>query len=420
MEKTLSEKEQVMYELVLKVLDGALTVEQAAARACCSTRTVYRNIERYTRCGREGLAHGSRGRAARNATPRETLARIVWLYENEYPGFNFTHFHQQLSEREGVSVSYPVVYGALTAAGHVSPRAHGPHARDEHPERRRRSAYGELVQMDASVHPWFGEAKCNLHAAVDDSTSEVLGAHFEEQETLRGYYMVFAQVLRGYGCPEEFYTDRRTVFTKATTSTSRLEDEAGTQFRMAAARMGALEIHASSVPQAKGRVERLFQTFQDRLVSEMRRAGVATIEQANAFLPGFVADHNARYALPSAGLERAFGEIPTEREIDMGLSVVHERTVSGGCVSFRGRRLAPYDEMSRRVLPSKTRVIVLQTLSGRLFLVHGEDAWPLLDVQTLDFPTPEDVRRKIYVPPKGHPWKEASYNAMLKRLRRAS
>lgn len=420
MDANLPDKEQAMYDIILKVLDGALTVAQAAAMASVSTRTVYRAIDRVTRMGRPGLAHRSRGRGAKNRTPRETIAAVLALYEGDYAGFSFTHFHQKLAEDEGIDIPYTTLHRALTAAGFRSPRARKRPKRAEHPIRPRREAFGELVQMDASIHPWFGEGKASLHLAVDDATSTLLGAHFEAQETLKGYYMAFAQVLRAYGCPEELYTDRRSAFVGKLQPTSRLEDDATTQLRMAAARMGVVEIHATSVPQAKGRVERAFQTLQDRLVSEMRAAQVSGMEEASAFLPAFLADHNSRYAPPSERLERAFTEPPGEQGIDLGLSVVSKRKVNGGCVSFRRRRLAPYDEQGRKALPSGTEVTVLRTLSDRLYLVHGEELWTLLDVQTVDFPTPEAVKRRMYVPPKGHPWKEASYDAMLKSLRKAS
>lgn len=419
METVLSSKEQAMYDLVLRVLDGELSVEQAAASACVSHRTIRRAIRRVTCDGAAGLAHRSRGREAPNKAPRHLVERILSLYEGDYAGFNFAHFHQKLVEEEGVEASYAAVYRILTAAGHRSPKAKRRTGRADHPIRARRGAFGELVQMDASIHPWFGQGRASLHLAIDDATSTLLGAHFEAQETLRGYYMLFAQVLRAYGCPEELYADRRTVFCSPRTASSRLEDDASTQFRMAAARMGVVDIHVTSVPQAKGRVERAFQTLQDRLVSEMRLAKVRDMEQANAFLPAFVADHNLRYAIDPEGLPRAFGEPAAEQDIDLGLSVVSKRKAKGGCVSFRKRLLAPYGPDGRKRLPEGAEVTVLRTLSDKLYLSHGDDLWALLDAQTMDFPTPEAVKRRMYVPPKDHPWKEASYDAMLKRLRRA-
>lgn len=418
----LSGKEQIMRTIIMRVLDGELSIEQAAARLCVTPRTVRRKIDAFLQEGARGFAHKSRGREALNKTDGALLAQIVSLYETEYIGYNFTHYHQKLKEVEHIDISYPVLHGALTEVGFISPRAHRKNRTEEmHPERKRRACFGELVQMDASVHNWFAEVTCNLHLAIDDATSEILGGYFEPQETLHGYYMVFAQILREYGCPEEFYTDRRTVFTTSRIKESHLEKDAGTQFRMAAARFGVLEIHTSSIPQAKGRVERAFQTLQDRLISEMRTAKIASLEEANAFLPAFIQDHNARYALDSSKLKNVFAAKPSEQEITMGLSVVHERTVNGGnCISFKGRSMAPYSKKERVLIKKKTKVIVLKTLEDELYLVHGDDVFPLIDLQTQNLPTPEVLRGTLYIPPKGHPWKEASYQMMLKRLRRAS
>lgn len=409
-----------MYETIIQVLDGAITKEQAANKLGVTERTVRRKIDTFLQLGAAGFAHKSRGRAAHNRTDPAKIAQVVWLYETRYVGYNFSHYRQKLLEDEHIEISYPTLYAALTHAGFTSPKANRRARKEVHPTRERRRAFGELVQMDASVHNWFADVTCNLHIAVDDATSDLLAGHFEEQETLHGYYMAFAQVLRDYGAPEELYTDRRTVFRSSKTRSDRLEEDAGTQFRMAAARFGVLEIHTTSVPQAKGRVERAFGTLQDRLVSEMRTAGVKTIEEANAFLPAFIADHNARFALDREGLEWAFAARPSERDIDMGLAVVCERKVTrGSTVSFKGRQYAPYDKTARKVVAPGTKVLVLKSLSGGLYMVSGDDAWPLVDLRTMALPTPESIRDAMYVPPKEHPWKEASYQAMLKRLRRA-
>lgn len=411
-----------MYKTILRVLDGELSIDRAAAKLCVTPRTVRRKIDIFLRQGAKGLAHKSRGREALNKTDGALLAQVVWLYETRYINYNFTHFHQKLAEKEHIGISYPVLYHALTEMGFVSPKAHRKNRDEEmHPTRKRRACFGELVQMDASVHNWFSDVTCNLHLAIDDATSEILGGHFEPQETLFGYYMVFAQILRGYGAPEEFYTDKRTVFTTSRIKESHLEKDAGTQFRMAAARFGVLEIHTSSVPQAKGRIERAFQTFQDRLISEMRTAKIASLEEANAFLPSFIKDHNARYALDRSTLKSVFTAKPSEEEITMGLSIVHERVVNkGGCVSFKGKAMAPYSKKERALIKGKTKVIVLKTLEGKLYLVHGDQVFLLIDLQTQSLPTPEALKGTVYIPPKDHPWKEASYQMMLKRLRKAS
>jgi transposase len=419
----LSQKELLMKETIQKILYDGMSIEQAAVRCGCCERTIRRRLDIYLKEGAGGLAHKGRGRSARNRIPHETEERIVYLYENHYQGYNFTHFHQKLTEKENISMAYGTLYATLTAAGHRSPRAQRRRRSESlHPMRRRRSAFGELVQMDASVHEWFSNITANLHLAIDDATSQVLGAHFEEHETLHGYYMVFAQILGLYGVPEEFYTDRRTVFCTKGTADARLEKDAGTQFRLAAHRLGVLEIHTSSVPQAKGRVERAFQTFQDRLISEMRTAKIASMDEANAFLPAFIADHNARYALDNADMPNAFSAGPsTDKEISMALSVVKERTVmSGSTVSIRGAHYAPFDKRQRYLARPGKKVYVLHTLDDELYLVDGEVVLPLLCMETLSTPTPEAIRDTLYIPPKDHPWRGAGYDALLKKLRPAS
>jgi len=411
-----------MSEMVKKVLNDGMSYEQAAVRYGVSERTVRRKVDIYLKLGAKGLAHKSRGHLSQNKTPGDVEEKILSLYEGCYAGYNFTHFHQKLMEIEGVNVSYPTVYNLLMDYGYRSPRAHRVRKKESlHPSRRRRSAFGELVQMDASVHNWFRDVTCNLHLAIDDASSEVLGGYFEDNETLHGYFMVFAQVIEAYGVPEEFYTDKRTVFCSKKTRSARLEDDAGTQFRLAAAKLGVLEIHVSSIPQAKGRVERCFQTFQDRLISEMRTAKIASIEEANAFLPAFIADHNSRFALDTSKMHNAFVEGPSGQELNIALSIVCERTVHpGSYVNYKQKTYIPVDGKKRILIKGNTKVFVLHSLDDGLYLVRGDDCWPLVHFDSLELPTAKDLKGRIYVPPKNHPYKEVSYQMMLNRLRKVS
>jgi len=417
----LSDKEQVMKDMVTAVIHEDVSVAKAAIRFGVSEKTVRRKVDAYLREGMGSLVHRGRGRRAHNRTDADIELTILELYRDKYTGYNFTHFHQKLVEVEGIEVSYPVVYYLLSKNGYRSPRAQRKH-RDFvlHPCRARRDAFGEMVQMDASVHPWFDDFVCNLHLAIDDASSTILGGHFEEQETLHGYFMLFAQVVTSYGVPEELYTDKRTVFHSRSTACSRLEDDTSTQFRMAAAKLGVIDIHTTSVPQAKGRVERAFQTFQDRLISEMRTAGVLTIEQANDFLPAFIADHNARYACDISKLANAFVSGPGRDELGMALSVVSERTVTAGSyVSYKCKTYLPFDDGKRVLLKAGTKVLVLKSLDDMLYLVRGNDIWPLFCFETKMLPRSDDLKGRIYIPPKDHPWKEESYKIMLATLRRA-
>ncbi|MGX5816517.1 DDE-type integrase/transposase/recombinase, partial [Lacticaseibacillus rhamnosus] len=162
-----------------------------------------------------------------------------------------------------------------------------------HPERPRKRYAGELVQMDASCEHWFGTQKATLHAAIDDQSGNVVGGYFAQQETLSGYYHVFAQILRNYGAPAEFLTDRRTVFNSNKKEGSPSTENPLTRFGYACQTLGT-ELLVTSVPQGKGRIERLLETFQDRLTSELRLHNVNTIADANRFLVGFIKRHNNR------------------------------------------------------------------------------------------------------------------------------
>jgi transposase len=411
-----------MSEMVRKVLNDGMSYERAAVVYGVSERTVRRKVDIYLKLGAKGLAHRSRSRLAPNRTPLDMEDKILLLYESRYAGYNFTHFNQKLKEVEDIHVSYPVVYRLLMASGHRSPKAHRVRKKESlHPSRKRRQSFGEMVQMDASVHTWFEDVTCNLHLAIDDASSRVLGAHFEKQETLHGYFCVFSQIVKDYGVPEEFYTDKRTVFCSKRTRSARLEDDAGTQFRLAASKLGVIAIHVTSVPQAKGRVERAFQTFQDRLISEMRTAKIASIDEANAFLPAFITNHNARYALDTKAMPNVFVEGPSEQELNIALSVVCERTVNGGsCISFKSKAYLPFENKERILLKQGTKVYVLRSLDDVLYLVHGNNIYPLLCLETMMLPDPNDLKDKIYLPPKEHPWKEANYNMLLKNIRKAS
>lgn len=410
-----------MCQIIEQVIDGTLRREAAADKLGVSIRTIQRRCNQYLFAGASSFAHRLRGHSPHNKYLDSLSNLVVDLYEQLYKGYNFTHFWQKLTEKEGIDISYPSVYRILDNAGYSSPQARRLRKKDMHPSRQRRLGFGELLQMDASKHIWFGEHYCYLHASIDDATSQVTGAYFEKEETLQGYFQVLAQVLFDYGIPEELYTDRRTIFSSIKTQEARLDKDTSTQFRVAAAKLGITSIHLTSVPQAKGRIERLFSTFQDRLVAEMRSASITSIREANAFLPAFIAAHNKRYALSSTNLHQAFGPKMKQADINIALSVVDSRLMTpGGTISYKGNHYIPFSARKRIILPPKTRVVVLKSLDQKLYAVHGDEIWVLLRQKDYSLPTPDDIKGKIYIPPRNHPWKEESYLTVLKKYRRAS
>lgn len=201
--------------VIRKAKEGKLTTGQAAAKLGISKQYVNRLKRAYAEKGASAFGHGNRGKAPKWKTDSKTERRILSLYEGKYAGFNFRHFAEKLNEEEGIRATYRNVHRILTAAGFRSPKGHrAKKEKAEHPSRPRRKCFGELLQIDASIHNWFGEAlpKATLHGAIDDATGTVMGLFFDKEETLKGYYEMMWQILNKYGIPEAFYGDNRTIF----------------------------------------------------------------------------------------------------------------------------------------------------------------------------------------------------------------
>jgi transposase len=187
----LNMKERYMLEAIEQVIDGTLGREAAAERLGVTTRTIRRKVSQYLHEGEESFAHKSRGRDSRCKYSMHMKKTVLELYSEKYHGYNFTHFHQKLIEVEKIAITRTGVYRILSGADLVSPKAHTKRKGDRlHPTRERRAAIGELLQMDASKHGWFSKDYAYLHAAIDDATGTVTGAHFGREETLDGYYRV--------------------------------------------------------------------------------------------------------------------------------------------------------------------------------------------------------------------------------------
>jgi transposase len=201
--------------VIRKAKEGKLTTGQAAAKLGVSKQYVNRLKRSYAAKGALAFRHGNEGKDRSWKTKPATEAKIIALYRDKYAGFNFKHFLEKLNEEEGVAISYEPLRRILTSAGFKSPKGHkDKKEKTKHPSRPRRQCFGELLQIDASIHNWFGEAlpKATLHGAIDDATGTVMGLFFDKEETLKGYYEMMWQILNKYGIPEAFYGDNRTIF----------------------------------------------------------------------------------------------------------------------------------------------------------------------------------------------------------------
>ena len=319
--------------VLARLLTGRVDRDEARLLLGLSDRSIRRLQARLVARGPEALVHGNTGRRPAHALGSQVAARVVAFAKDGYAGLNDTHFTELLAEREGLVLSRPTVRRVLRGAGIASPRTR---RAPRHRSRRvRRAAEGLLLQLDGSPHHWFGEERpaCSLLGAIDDATSRVCGALFREQEDAAGYLGLLGQVLTRYGVPVAVYNDRHSVFWIKPSAGETLADEQGrkrapTQLGRAFAELEGEMIFANS-PQAKGRIERLWNTFQDRLVAELRLAGITDIAGANAFLPGYLERHNTRFAVAPADPAPAWRTLPAGLTVDDGCCLKYARHVAG-------------------------------------------------------------------------------------------
>lgn len=285
--------------------------------------------------------------------------------------------------------------------------------------RDRKARMGMLVQCDASTHDWLeGRGpEMALHGAIDDATGTVLALVLRPTEDLQGYLLMLEQVLANYGVPEALYSDRHTIFFSPNKDKLSLEDElAGkvvplTQFGNALARLTIQHIGARS-PQAKGRIERLWGTLQARLIAELRIAKISTIEEANAFLVGFVAKFNRKFAVKAQKEELAFSTAPSKEEIRIILSRREQRIASAGsAISYGGQLFQLLDKRDQVILlRPKATVQVLTHLDGTTSALYGDKVYALKAVPKAEKAVKQPAQRAVEPPkprsqPADHPWK---------------
>ena len=287
----MSQKEMARLQVLRQVQQGGLSQGQAGEQLRLSVRQIKRLMRRLREQGPQGLISSRRGHASNRRIASEQREHYVGLVRTHYADFGPQLAHEYLQREHGFGYSVETLRGWMMQAGLWQARRR--RARRVHNPRPRRQCLGELVQIDGSHHDWFENrsAKCCLIAFIDDATGRVLGARFFEQETTQGYLQVLHALVQRHGAPLALYSDRHGICTKADP-----EDSKPTQFERALLQLDIESICAHS-PQAKGRVERMFQTLQDRLCKAMRTQGIDNLEQGNSYLPEYLREHNRRFAV---------------------------------------------------------------------------------------------------------------------------
>ena len=334
---TLTMRDEKRLDVIQRVYRSELTVVEAAQILNISERQFYRVKARVKKAGAKGVIHGNRGRPCQCKIEDKVIKRIVVLALGKYQGFNDHHLTEKLKEQESIDLSREKVRRVLRAEGIRSPKKR--RGLKHRSRRERRAAEGMMLQIDGSPHDWLqgrGPRLC-LIGAIDDATSKVMGALFVEAESSWGYFRLFSEVFHAHGVSQSIYTDRHSVFwtdRQPTLEEQLINKKPTTEVGRALEELGVTLILANS-PQAKGRIERLWNTFQDRLVSELRLAKAKTLEQAQAVLERYLPEHNRRFAKPAKALP-AWRKV-SSLQIQRALCFKQQRTVAkDNTVTFEG------------------------------------------------------------------------------------
>ncbi|HHY92975.1 MAG TPA: ISNCY family transposase, partial [Firmicutes bacterium] len=374
----MSAKESRRVFVIEQAVKGKITNRQAAEVLGLSERQVIRLKEKMRVEGVAGLAHKNRGRTPKHAVPKETKEKVVMLARGPLRDASCQQVAELLEEFYGITLSAKTIGRILKEAG--IPLLHGHRSPRRKKSRDRMPREGLLSQFDASPFAWLEDRgpELTLHGAIDDATGKVQGLYFTLNESLFGYFQVLLQVMQNFGVPRSLYSDRHSIFFSPKKDKLSIEEElAGqtaplTQFGRAIAELGINHIPARS-PQAKGRVERLWGTLQSRLVVELRLAGISTLEEANAFLPGFIQRFNRRFAVTPACPEPAYGPCPSPARLEQILSLRQQRKASrGSSISYLGYTYQLIDNRGS-VVPLRPGAIVevLTLLNGSLSALYG-------------------------------------------------
>lgn len=356
----LKQKDLKRATLIEACINGQCTIRQVAAALGLSERRVKQIKKEVKENGVKSIQHGNRGRKPKNTISDETRNKILELRSSyEYEISNFTHFQELLKERENIDISYSALYNILKNAGIKSPKKH--RKSKLHHRRKRKESEGMMLQADGTPFEWFGgKEKYSLHGFIDDATGKITGLYMCKNECLLGYLEVLRQTLENYGVPISLYPDKYSVFfpPKKVDDHITIEEQLNgrekgvTQFGRIVEELG-INMFAASSPQAKGRIERLWETLQSRLVTEFRINKITNMDDANKFLISYIEKYNSKFAIEPISKKSVFLKLPKRYNLDELLCVRFERTIdNAGVFSINNSKFQILDKR----LPPKTKI----------------------------------------------------------------
>jgi len=415
----MTQEERTKLYIARSLIDGKMTIREAAEISGLSERQWKRIKKGVKEQGDAFVINKNRGRKPHNAISDEVKAQVVALKNSDkYNKANFSHFQELIEEHESLRLSKSTVYRILISNGFTSPKNHI--HRNSHNRRKRKPRRGMLVIADASPHRWFfDDREFSLHGAVDDATGEILSLFFTPNECMEGYFEVIRDIVTIHGVPLALYVDRHTIFRSPNMDKLSIEDELSgkrikdTQFGRAMRELGINLIYAKT-PQAKGRIERLWETLQSRLPVELNIAGIKSIEEANAFLKTFITKYNQKFAVEPKEPEIDFRSLDKSLNLDYILCTKETREVDNGS-AFSYNNIFYRVIRNGKTMPiiPKAKVTVLQSHKIGIKVQYSGEIYDVeqLDEKPKKQPKIEEKtvkRTKPITPSPEHPWRTKS------------
>ncbi|MFZ3137750.1 MAG: ISNCY family transposase [Thermodesulfovibrionales bacterium] len=403
--------------VIHKVMEGELTQVEASEILSLSDRQIGRIVKRIKEEGDKGIQHRSRGRESSRRLPKKLKDRVVAMYLQKYKGFGPTFTTEKLYELDAIELSKETVRKWLIEAGQWQ---RGRKSRTHRQWRERKWHCGEMVQMDGSHHDWFAgrRSKCVLMGYIDDATGRIFCRFYEYEGTIPAMDS-FKRYIRAHGIPMSVYFDKHTTY-KSTAEPS-IEDEINgteplSEFGRALQELGVELIHAHS-PQAKGRVERMFNTLQDRLVKEMTLRGINTIEEANRYLKSYLSSHNKRFAVKPKEQNDLHREISKGLNLDKILCIRTERTMrNDSTIAHKGKLYQIQESVKSK------KVLVQERVNGKMLITHKDVSLKFKEITTRPEKQPKPARtpcqRIGHTPSSEHPWRKSNSQLFNKRQNR--
>lgn len=381
----LKQKDVKRAALIEACIKGECTIKQVAIALGISERRVKQIKKEVKENGIKSIQHGNRGRKPKNTISNEIIEKILNLRcSYEYEISNFKHFQELLKERENIDISYSALYKILRNAGIKSPKKH--RKTKLHHRRKRKECEGMMLQADGTPFEWFEDGqKYSLHGFIDDATGKITGLYMCKNECLLGYLEVLRQTLENYGIPISIYPDKYSVFfpPKKVNDHITIEEQLNgrqkgiTQFGRIVEELG-IDMFAANSPQAKGRIERLWETLQSRLITEFRINNIKNMDDANKFLIQYIEKYNSKFAIEPSNKKSLFLKLPKRYNLDELLCVRFERTIdNAGVFSINNTKFQVLDNH----LPPKSKIQIY--ISNKIGIIVKSNN-KKYDVQPLD------------------------------------